>query len=340
MGKKFLGVEFAPLNIPFERRLQTLAVIHYIALFIFVPIAVVVGSVYLLFSSYWWLVAAYAAWWLWDERTPRRGGWRVPWFRRLAVWRHMANYFPVRLIRTAPLSPERNYIFGYHPHGVVSVGALTNFGTDATGFPDLFPGIIPHVCTLVGQFWFPLRREYVLATGAVEVSRESIDYCLTQKSKGHAVIIVIGGAMEALESRPNHFILHLSRRKGFIRLALQKGADLVPVFSFGENDLFEQVENPEGSRLRSLQVWWKKQFGFSPPVFSGRGIFNYNFGLLPFRRPVNTVVGAPIAVERIDQPTDEAVNELHKRYSEALVALFEEHKAAYGVAQDQHITIR
>jgi len=66
-------------------------------------------------------------------------------------------------------------------------------------------------------------------------------------------------------------------------------ASLVPIFSFGETDLYEQVDNPQGSLLRKLQNVMTTYFGFSPPLFHGRGVFNYSFGILPFRKPVNTV---------------------------------------------------
>lgn len=63
----------------------------------------------------------------------------------------------------------------------------------------------------------------------------------------------------------------------------------MPVFSFGENDIYDQAENPEGSKLRRFQETVKKITGVSPPIFYGRGIFNYNFGFLPHRRPIHTV---------------------------------------------------
>ena len=66
-------------------------------------------------------------------------------------------------------------------------------------------------------------------------------------------------------------------------------ASLVPVFSFGENDLYNQYPNPEGSYVRKVQTKMKEIATFSPPLFHGRGIFQYTFGLVPFRKPVNTV---------------------------------------------------
>lgn len=66
-------------------------------------------------------------------------------------------------------------------------------------------------------------------------------------------------------------------------------ANLVPVYSFGENDLYTQVKNPSGSQLRQWQNKVKNIVGFAPPIFHGRGIFQYTFGILPHRRAVNTV---------------------------------------------------
>ena len=65
-------------------------------------------------------------------------------------------------------------------------------------------------------------------------------------------------------------------------------AYLVPVFSFGENELFKQVSNPEGSLLRTVQNKLQKVMGFALPLFHARGIFQYNFGLVPYRKPIHT----------------------------------------------------
>lgn len=113
----------------------------------------------------------------------------------------------------------------------------------------------------------------------------------------------------------------------------------MPSYSFGENDYYEQTyPNPRGSRLRKVQTWIKKKFGFAPPFFCGRGVFSATSGMLPHRRPITTVVGAPIIIEQIAEPTDEDIEKLHERYCEALWNLFEDHKADYGIDESTHLT--
>lgn len=60
-------------------------------------------------------------------------------------------------------------------------------------------------------------------------------------------------------------------------------ASLVPVFSFGENELFQQFPNPPGSWVRMAQEALQPLLSVSLPLFHGR------LGLLPFRRPIYTV---------------------------------------------------
>ena len=61
------------------------------------------------------------------------------------------------------------------------------------------------------------------------------------------------------------------------------------MFSFGENDIFKQISNPRGSRLREIQTKIQKTIAFAPALFYGRGVFQYSFGLLPHRKPIYTV---------------------------------------------------
>ena len=66
-------------------------------------------------------------------------------------------------------------------------------------------------------------------------------------------MIAIGGATESLYSTPGTMDLVLQRRTGFVRVALQTGASLVPVINFGENELYNTVRGSSTSVLRRFQ---------------------------------------------------------------------------------------
>uniref|UniRef100_A0A8C3QV68 Acyltransferase n=1 Tax=Cyanoderma ruficeps TaxID=181631 RepID=A0A8C3QV68_9PASS len=242
------------------------------------------------------------------------------------------------LIRTTPLDPGRNYIFGFHPHGVLAAGAFGNFCTEATGFSELFPGLRPHLLTLPCWFKIPFFREYVMAGGLVSSEARSLEWLLAPPLGGRVAVIALGGPPEALDARPGALRLQLLRRTGFVRFALKYGTPLVPVFSFGENELFLQVSNPPGSRLRLLQQRLQRILGISLPLFHARGVFQYSFGLLPFRRPIHTVVGAPLEVPRVPEPSGEQVELWHRRYRERLQGLFEEHKEKFGIPPERRLS--
>ena len=68
-----------------------------------------------------------------------------------------------------------------------------------------------------------LYRDIVMALGVIDVTRDSLEYNLTQKGAGHSVVIIVGGQAEIREMGFDSYVLIMSRRKGFIKLALQLG---------------------------------------------------------------------------------------------------------------------
>lgn len=120
----------------------------------------------------------------------------------------------------------------------------------------------------------------------------------------------------------------------------QYSADLVPVFSFGENDIFQQVDNAPGSMVRRWQQFFLRHVGFAPCMPYGRGIFNYDFGVLPVRHPIVTVVGKPIRVDQAhDHPTDALIDEYHEKYVTALQDLYDRYKDKYLKDRERDLQI-
>ncbi|XP_041865272.1 2-acylglycerol O-acyltransferase 2 [Melanotaenia boesemani] len=334
---KKMKIDFAPLDVPFCRRLQTATVVFWVFSFLGLAPTCIFLFFYLLFTRFWLISVLYALWWYYDYDTPARGGRRAPFLCGLKLWECMRDYFPIKLVKTADLDPRHNYILGFHPHGVLVAGAFTNFCTYATGFKQLFPGLTSYLLMLPLWFRAPFFRDYIMCAGLIPSDKESATYPLQCRRGGSAVAIAVGGAPEALDAHPGSFNVLLANKKGFIKLAMEHGAHLVPVFSFGENELFDQVTNPRGTWLRWIQERLQSVMGISLPLFHARGIFQYSFGLMPYRRPINTVVGRPIKVEKKERPTPEELDALHQLYMDELSNLFDEHKCNYGVDKDTYL---
>ncbi|CAF1228957.1 unnamed protein product [Adineta ricciae] len=324
---------FAPLNIPLYRRRQTLTILTWFLM----PWICLYISLVLLRCHNWYVVGAFIAyltWMVFFQKYPYEGGLKQQWLRRLKWWKWFADYFPIHLHKTYDLPPDRPYIFGYHPHGIISLGAFCNFATEATGFEEKFPGIDLRLLTLKVNFRIPFYGVYLSMMGLCDASKESCNYVL-KKGNGNSIMLVLGGAKESLDAHPSHeYILTLKNRKGFVKIGLANGASLVPVFSFGENDLYDQLANPFGSKLRQIQIKIQKRLGYATPVFKGRGIFQYAFGFMPNRRAIDTYVGEPIELPKLDhdQITPDIIDKYHEQYMDALRRLFDTYKAKHGNA--------
>lgn len=55
------------------------------------------------------------------------------------------------------------------------------------------------------------------------MSELALKHKLMQRGSGNAVIIVVGGASEALLCRPGVSTIYLKNHKGFVKLALKTG---------------------------------------------------------------------------------------------------------------------
>jgi 2-acylglycerol O-acyltransferase 2 len=310
-------VKWAPIRgIPLKRRLQTFAIVIWIAL---LPICLMLFLYLFTMPILWPLLIMYTIW-LFFDKASENGGRRIPIMRRLKIWKYFAGYFPVSLIKVrkgtiaiflgldgrslyldamlhtpekggrmgaanfkctnaslylqeGDLDPKGNYILSYHPHGIISMAAFANFATEATGFSQQYPGIVPSLLTLASNFRLPLYRDFMMSLGMCSVSKHSCEKIL-RSGPGRSIVIVTGGASESLSARPGTNDLTLKKRFGFIKLAIRNNASLVPVFAFGENDIYEQYDNKKGSYIWRYQKWFQSITGFTVPLAHARGIFN------------------------------------------------------------------
>ncbi|CZT47382.1 related to diacylglycerol acyltransferase type 2a [Rhynchosporium secalis] len=336
------AIRWAPMNVPLQRRLQTLVVLWHT-----LCIALCVSTFFFLCAIplFWPLLIPYLLYcMLSTASTSGTLSHRSEFLRSSPVWSLFASYFPARLHRTQELPPTRKYIFGYHPHGIISLGAFAAFATESLGFGQLFPGIKNTLLTLDSNFRIPIYRDYALAMGIASVSRESCENLLSKggpnkEGMGRGITIVIGGARESLDAQPHQLRLVLKRRKGFVKMAIRTGADLVPVLAFGENDLYDQLQPDSHPKIHKFQLLVKKLLGFTIPLFHARGIFNYDVGLMPYRRPLNIVVGRPIRVKQSAQPGQEEIDRVHEEYIQELETIWHTWKDAFAKNRKEELSI-
>lgn len=63
-----------------------------------------------------------------------------------------------------------------------------------------------------------------MGLGGCSASVESLMHLLDPKrQRGRCVALIVGGAAEALDSHPGEYKVVLSRRKGFIKVAMKTG---------------------------------------------------------------------------------------------------------------------
>lgn len=163
-------------------------------------------------------------------------------------------------------------------------------------------------------FWFPLVRDFYLWFGGVDASRSTLDRMLREQ---FSVMVLPGGIHEQLwVCEPGEEVVVLKNRKGFVRLAINSGSPLVPVFVFGERRAYRA--NVFLTKVVSRVL--KRLFNIGMPLVTGRW-----FTLMPHAGRITLVFGRPIEVS-----TKDSVDEVHQRYCDALTALYEEHKKEAG----------
>lgn len=261
------------------------------------------------------------------SKAPARGGyeWSRRWgfrdfLRNAPINFWFARYVDGSIVKTAELE-DRPYIFAHHPHGIIGVGTFVGIGTEAFGFSEKFPH--QKEITLLGQgalFNLPLSRDIFLMFGTGSCDKQTIRYLIDKK---RSLSLNIGGAREALIHPTKEEVpLILKSRKGFVKLAIENKVPIVPVYCFGEHDLYGQLFLPR--IISTIQSKLQRILGFSMPLF-------YGVGMVPLpNKSLKLVFGAPISTDDFQgELTQEVIDKKHAEYLVALEELFENHKEGY-----------
>ena len=245
-----------------------------------------------------------------------------PAFADTAMFRLWRTYFGLHVVTEYDTLPaDRQFIMCTFPHGVVPLAQLLTqtliytqrrHGTARTrglvGWRELSGGVADAPLMLPG--W----RHLYMWLGAISTDRERLEQEL---ARGHNLCLFVGGIAEMMlgstKGKLHSDDIYIAKRRGFIRLALTTGTDLMPAYFFGNSRIIPKLDSP----------------------FLAAVSRRIHFSLVPFvpilrRQKVVAVFGTPIHVDRVPNPTRLQIDDLHTRFCDEIQRIFDQYKHLIG----------
>eukprot|EP01089_Gocevia_fonbrunei_P019045 TRINITY_DN6601_c0_g1_i1.p1 TRINITY_DN6601_c0_g1~~TRINITY_DN6601_c0_g1_i1.p1 ORF type:complete len:387 (+),score=25.70 TRINITY_DN6601_c0_g1_i1:160-1320(+) len=251
-------------------------------------------------------------------------------FVNLSLWRSLREYFSFRVIIEGAKfdnqgkiqidwynpnidTNKKQYLFVEFPHGVIPFGFILRITISHLILPGLrIEQVIASTLLMV-----PIISHLCRWLGAHPATKKEINSII---DRGSSVSLLPGGVAEIFLSSKETEKIFLKNRKGFVKIALERGLSLVPVYHFGNTQLYDYCG------LSSLS----RKVRISCLAFYGRF-----FSPIPYQHPIMMVVGRPIEVKRVENPTEAEVDDLHAKFVGELKNLFDKYKAQFGWAHKE-----
>jgi 1-acyl-sn-glycerol-3-phosphate acyltransferase len=269
------------------------------------------------------------------------------------MWKWLVAYFDGGISLETPLDSQQQYIFCSFPHGTCTASHLLTM-TNGCGMLDkVHGGDRRDLCATV-LFFVPIFREILLWLGCVDAGTRTAHHNL---KCGRSILIFVGGEKEQLMTTPGVHQIFLNNRKGFVKLALEYGSPLVPMYAFGENEVFHVSKLFMGTSCycfifdsvsvfvdsfytatmhdTGFRVWLQHKFQLGIPLLYGR------WGLFPLKVRIHVEVGKPLLVakKRKEDITQADIDALHAKFVQSMQDLFERTKFTQGCTPDTKLII-
>lgn len=205
---------------------------------------------------------------------------------------------------------HRKFILCFQPHGVIS---YVGFCAAISMPPELRPMQSAVASSLLQT---PILKHLIGIFGLTNASKTNLIHQFTNQPGIHGCIVLyVGGIAELFKCSRTEERLFLSKRKGFIKLALQQNVDIVPAYLFGNTSV--------------LSVWtWGPLAALSRRCGVALTYF-WGLGGLPIPRPQEQLLyarGKPLQLPHIPEPTQADIDHWHGKYCAQVRTLYESHQ--------------
>ena len=169
----------------------------------------------------------------------------------------MLDYFEYeQIIEEKPIDVRQNmragkpYILAVQPHGVLSLCGMCS----AVATEKEFQGTIP-TGVASALLATPILKHVMGIFYLISASKSSLKKQFKKGGIEGTVVLYVGGMAELFLSSVEEETLYLKKRKGFIKLALQEGVDVVPIYLFGNTTVLSVFKTGMLADIsRKLQV--------------------------------------------------------------------------------------
>lgn len=208
---------------------------------------------------------------------------------------------------------NKQYLISIHPHGLFPIGSVGTLGLPiCENIKNTFAIILSNnlfVGIASFCFYVPLLRDFFLFLGAIDCSKPIIEKFI---KNGYSIALFPGGAEEAKFSDYGNTNLILKSRKGFLKLAIENNLTLLPIYTFGNNNIYKSYNKD----FYNIFYFFKRITGIWFP--RGKIIFKKNIFV--------TVIGKEFIVEKkLDYNNDDIID-LQNKYIKKLNEIFENYK--------------
>ena len=145
-----------------------------------------------------------------------------------------------------------------------------------------------------------------------------------------------GGIEEATLLRHGENAIFIRNRKGFIKYCLQYGYEIKPMYTFGECETYRNLfYTSTNSVVKKLKQWFnQKKIAILFPV----GPYWWSIFLPYSNTGIHSIIGNS-RCEKIENPTQEQIDEVHQWYIEEIVGIFNRNKWRFGYADDVQLKV-
>ena len=204
----------------------------------------------------------------------------------------------------------KNYIWAAQPHGVISYTAMLS----AIVVPAEHRGKI-RTAVADALLYTPILKHVMGIFGLTSASKASLLKTFQRQGLEGTLVLYVGGMAELFLSSHEKERLYLQKRKGFIKLSLHTGVDIIPIYLFGNTSILSVMTHGVLATLsRKLQV--------SLTYFWGK----WNLPIPRNQCKLLYVSGQPLGIPHIPDPTQEDIDKYHALYCQQVQRLFDKYK--------------